>query len=231
MTKDPRNQMSLADWSTGGKFTDDAYPYQDAVFWADRPFESKSLIAANSYDLQWKRIGDYWSDRTLWGPSGVVPGDVAQGDLGNCWLMAALSAYAEYPSRVHDLFHNTEKSPSGLYGINMYSLGVPTTVWIDDYIAFKSNEWTGETGLFYAQVGADNALWGALIEKALAKSVGNLWHLDTGINADGISMLNGSPYDEVRHWDPATRPTLDEYWELLRQHDKVKNIITVKSSP
>ena len=150
MMKDPRNQMSLADWSTGGKFTDEAYPYQDAVFWADRPFESKSLIAANSYDLQWKRIGDYWSDRTLWGPSGVVPGDVAQGDLGNCWLMAALSAYAEYPSRVHDLFHNTEKSPSGLYGINMYSLGVPTTVWIDDYIAFKSNEWTGETGLFYA---------------------------------------------------------------------------------
>ena len=69
------------------------------------------------------------------------------------------------------------------------ALGVPTTVWIDDYIAFKENEWTGESGLFYAQVGADNALWGALIEKALAKSVGNFWHLDTGINADGVVEL------------------------------------------
>ena len=141
--------MSLEDWN-GRKFTDAVFPYQDAVYWADRPFESKSLIAANSYDLSWKRIGDFWSNRTLWGPSGVLPGDVAQGDLGNCWLMAALSGYAEYPSRIHDLFHNTEKNPSGLYGVNIYSLGVPTTIWIDDYIAFKSNEWTGETGLFYA---------------------------------------------------------------------------------
>ena len=64
--------------------------------------------------------------------------------------MAAISAYAEYPSRIHDVFHNTEANPAGLYGLNIYVLGVPTTVWIDDYIAFKTNQWTGEIGLFYA---------------------------------------------------------------------------------
>ena len=173
------------------------------------------MIASQSYDISWERISDVYPDRTLWGPSGVIPGDVAQGDLGNCWLMAAISAYAEYSSRIHDLFHNTQKSPSGLYGLNMYVLGVPTTIWVDDYIAFKTNEWTGEKNLFYGQVGADTALWGALIEKALAKSVGNFWHLDTGINADGIAMLNGGPYDEIRHWDPNTRPSVDEFWNII----------------
>lgn len=115
--------------------------------------------------------------------------------------MAAISAVAEYAERIENVFLNDKENDFGKYCLNIYALGVPNTVCIDDYLPFMTNEWTGYENLFYGQVGANDALWGPLIEKALAKYVGNYWHLDTGINADGVSMLNGSPYDEIRHWD------------------------------
>ena len=145
--------------------------------------------------------------------------------------MAAISAVAEYPERIENLFLNDKATPLGKYCINIYAIGVPHTVCIDDYLPFKKNEWTGYENLFYGQVGSNEALWGPLIEKALAKYVGNYWHLDTGINADGVTMLNGSPYDEIRHWDKNNRMSVDEFWDLIQSHDRDRSIMTVKSSP
>ena len=48
--------------------------------------------------------------------------------------MVALSALAEYPDRVHNMFHNTRKSEAGVYAVNIYALGVPYTTYIDDYL-------------------------------------------------------------------------------------------------
>lgn len=79
----------------------------------------------------------------------MTPSDVAQGDLGNCWLMAALGAIAEYPERIKDVFLNDEASEFGKYCLNIYALGVPNTVCVDDYLPFKKNEWTGYEDLFY----------------------------------------------------------------------------------
>ena len=50
MLKNPQNQMHLEDW-TNKRFTDPFFPYQDAVFWADRKFEADSLIASQAYDI------------------------------------------------------------------------------------------------------------------------------------------------------------------------------------
>lgn len=212
--------MSLNDWESAyEKFTDDYFPTTDAIYWADISLEAESIIASNSSNIIWRRASEVYPDRTLWGPNDVLPIDTAQGDLGNCWLIAAMSAFAEYPSRVHDIFHNDEANQSGLYGVNLYVLGTPITVWIDDYLPFVLNYWTKEERLYYSQVGSDNSLWGPLVEKAIAKSVGNFWHLDTGINADGVSILNGGPYEMIQHSVQNIKYNLDEYWELIKNHD------------
>ena len=78
------------------------------MFWADVPFETQSLVAAQAEGIYWERASTKWPERTLFGPNGVTPDDVAQGDLGNCWLMAAISAVAEYPERITNLFLNDE---------------------------------------------------------------------------------------------------------------------------
>ena len=165
------------------------------------PDEKSSRIAETYGDVKWKRGTEAHPRISLFGDSGVVPGDVDQGYLGDCWLMAAVSGVAEYPERIESVFHNTELSSNGVYALNIYSLGIPHTVIIDDYLPFSDaydKRYRGDK-LAYAFTGSENALWGPLLEKALAKATGNYWHLDGGIIYDGVSMLNGSPHETTVH--------------------------------
>ena len=65
--------------------------------------------------------------------------DVRQGVIGNCWFMAAASALAEKPQRLEKIFLNTSNqlNPSGIYGVNLYSLGVKHTIIVDDYLPLE----------------------------------------------------------------------------------------------
>ena len=92
------------------------------------------------------RVGEKYPSYTLWGPSGVTPTDIAQGEIGNCWIIASLSAMAEYPERIHNIFYNTEVSRTGMYGMRIYALGVPYTTYVDDYLPFNKTT----DGLSYA---------------------------------------------------------------------------------
>ena len=51
--------------------------------------------------------------------------------------MAAASSVAEVPGRLEKTFLNTETklNEAGIYAVNLYTLGVPHTVIIDDYVA------------------------------------------------------------------------------------------------
>jgi hypothetical protein len=43
-------------------------------------------------------------------------------------------------------------------------------------------------------------MWGTIIEKAFAKFNGNYARIEGGNVTNGISALNGSPYDTYYHW-------------------------------
>ena len=64
----------------------------------------------------------------------MSPEDVRQGAIGNCWMLAAAASIAEKPGRLERMFVNdtAEIKVGGIYGIDMYHLGVPTTVIVDD---------------------------------------------------------------------------------------------------
>ena len=49
---------------------------------------------------------------SLFGNEGVTPKDILQGSIGNCWLISAVSAIAEIPKRVENMFLNKAKSES-----------------------------------------------------------------------------------------------------------------------
>ena len=53
--------------------------------------------------------------------------------------MAAASALAEKPQRLEKIFLNTSNqlNPSGIYGVNLYSLGVKHTIIVDDYLPLE----------------------------------------------------------------------------------------------
>ena len=181
---------------------DKDFPTDDAIFWADMPGETNTRIANQMVErkLEWRRPTEVYPNLELFGRSGVIPGDVDQGQLGDCWLMAAVSGVAEYPERIESVFHNTEISRNGVYALNIYALGMPHTVIIDDLLPFMPHPKDPSiVKLAYAFLGSENALWGPLVEKALAKYTGNYWHIDGGVIYEGVSMLNGSPYEQIVH--------------------------------
>ena len=120
----------------------------------------------------------------------VGPEDIAQGDLGNCWILAAISSLAETAGRIDNFFINTSKSCEGIYGVNMYVLGVPYTMWVDDYLPLQGND------LAFVGKGKDSkfGFWASILEKAFAKRYGNYAHSIGGAPPHAITNLNGSPF-------------------------------------
>ena len=69
----------------------------------------------------------------------MTPADVRQGSIGNCWFLSAISALSEEAGRIERVFVNDEKSDRGIYAVNFYTLGVPHTVVIDDYLPLRED--------------------------------------------------------------------------------------------
>jgi len=50
--------------------------------------------------------------------------------------MAAISALAEYPERIKDIFLTQEKNKAGIYAVKFYIRGKPWIVEVDDKLLF-----------------------------------------------------------------------------------------------
>ena len=154
-------------------------------------------MAGKEARITWKRAKNIIGSRrhTLYGSKGISILDIDQGFIGNCWYLSAAAALAEEPERIERLFLNNvnEVSPNGIYGVNFYVLGVPHTVIVDDYLPLQSSDY-GYTTLF-ANIGNDDSVWAAIIEKAFAKLTGNYEHIVAGTNLDSIDFLSGAPSD------------------------------------
>ena len=104
-----------------------------------------------------------------------------QGSIGNCWFISAASALAEVPGRVEKIFlnANNEVSASGIYAVQFYTLGIPHTVIVDDWLPLQPESDGGYATLF-AKVSEDSAIYVPILEKAFAKYHGNYAHIKGG---------------------------------------------------
>ena len=84
--------------------------------------------------ITWRRLKDQFPRNKFWGTDGIKPTDIKQGELGNCWFLVAASALAEKPKRLEKIFLNHEMSQNGIYGVNLFTLGVKHTVIVDDFL-------------------------------------------------------------------------------------------------
>lgn len=174
--------------------------------------------------ITWKRVSDSdFPNHTFWGPAGDItainPQDINQGYIGNCWIMSALSAIAEVPSRVDNLFVQNGISDKGIYALRMYGLGVPFTQIIDDYLPLVGGEH------IFGGLGKDGSIWGSIVEKAFAKRYGNYEHLVGGWMSAAVSIVNGSPWEEFDH----INITKEALWTKLRLFDSRNDVLTAGS--
>lgn len=105
---------------------------------------------------------------------------------------------AESEARLKDFFLVDEKNSASVYAANLYLLGTPITVVVDDFVPLALNS---IRRTIFASVGEDGALWGLLFEKIFAKYYGNYEMVDAGHAAAGVEIASGAPYTSWPHID------------------------------
>ena len=117
------------------KFVDKSFPPELAMHTEDRAYDGVRLSDLRSPD----------GEPLCLFRDGLEPDDINQGSLGDCWMMAAVSALARNPAAIRRLFVNTEINDRGKYQIRLYNQinekkhgrrsGKRITVTVDDFIA------------------------------------------------------------------------------------------------
>lgn len=136
---------------------------------------------------------------------GIEPDDLCQGQIGDCWLIAALASAAEHPAAIRNVFISREYNPRGKYKVRLFHPGEKQwkVITIDDRMPCQSGT---KQPLFIKQVGDE--LWAQLLEKAFAKLCGSYSHLAGGFVPWGWRVLTGDTVFQVKCID-------DGSWERL----------------
>ena len=136
-----RNKAPLVDFFSiyeGSEmyFDDDFKADNDALFWSDMGED----MSSEASDITWTRASEAFPNHTLFGADGVQADDIEQGSLGNCWFLAACATMAQIPGSVEEMFLNSSNaiSTNGIYAVNFYTLGMPHTVIVDDFLPLNS---------------------------------------------------------------------------------------------
>mmetsp|Transcript_89792 Transcript_89792/g.258844 ORF Transcript_89792/g.258844 Transcript_89792/m.258844 type:complete len:481 (+) Transcript_89792:78-1520(+) len=125
----------------------------------------------------------------------VDPCDISQGRVGDCWLLSAISALAEYDGAIARLFRRTPDLESRPYeGPNKYVV----TLWdleswsevdieIDERLCLAPNS----NGLLGCAPSVDGELWVPYLEKAIAAHCGGWDNINGGSSGHAFSLLTG----------------------------------------
>ncbi len=210
----PPDQASIDNLiDMGAHFKDKNFPHHDGSI-----FDPERGANPKLEDLEWKRARDILGKDFCILPekdSDIAPINIKQGDLGDCYLLSALSALAEWPKRVRQIFVNPEPNESGLYILRLYLNGSMTEVVVDDYFPCRGNK------LAFCYNSDGKSIWPMLIEKAYAKVFGSYQRIESGTMMESLQLLTCAYIDILDH---AETP-LNELWGEIRRADMEDYII------
>jgi calpain-15 len=178
------------------RYTDSGFP-ATAKSVNSKNAEGKFFAWMRAYELSQAKEK---KDPTLFS-NGVSAGDLAQGGLGDCWLIAAIAALAEFPGLIQRVFVTKETSEWGRYQIKLFDISKPSegggdaakgsfvTVTIDDRLPCSVDG--GFPNTLYLQMSKEGEIWPLLLEKAMAKWAGSYESLDGGHAAWALATLTG----------------------------------------
>jgi hypothetical protein len=133
-------------------------------------------------------VYERFADRPLFSSQGPDVEDFNQGQLGDCWFLAALASTAEADADI--IRSRVANFGDGTYGVRYQAAdGSDRFYRVDDDLPVKV---AGNTFLEYTAVGVDNSMWVAIMEKAYTH------HRVPGANSYG-SIEGGFSFDAFPH--------------------------------
>jgi len=194
-----------------GMFVDDEFPpCIRSLYWKEqKPCADNDRSVMDSY--HWARAHTIFHEQKYdVFLDSIEPDDIAQGALGDCYFLSALSAIAEFPKRIEHAFVTKGVQESGRYVIDFCVCGEFLEVVVDDYFPCKPGE---DFPAFSKAHG--NELWVMLLEKAWAKLNGCYEHIIMGHPAEALRAITGAPCVTISHkahdytWDSNCKEHLD----------------------
>jgi Calpain family cysteine protease/RTX calcium-binding nonapeptide repeat (4 copies) len=172
-------------------------------------------------------LTDY-ADHPLFASSGPSKDDIFQGNVGDCYFMARLSAIAmQEPEYIRKL---VAPLGDGSYAVRFYRNGQP------DYVRVDSDFWAHDGALLYAREGQEGAIWVPVVEKAfaIARRDQGSYESISGGNGTTLSSMNyesvsseiadGLSAEQVKSWHDSGEPA--NRVELI-VGTSVKSLLTV----
>lgn len=146
--------------------------------------------------------------------------DILQGNLGNCYFLSAISAFAEFPSYLESLFITKEYNEFGYYEIQLFIDGEWQIVFLDSYFPVVK----GTKKLKFSQANQEE-LWMILLEKAWSKINSSYSNTISGWPSDPFVVFTGASCEK----HSIAKTDKSELWKILESSDK-QNFIMCAST-
>lgn len=187
-------------------FCDKKFPNSNVSLFQNPPHRDYVASKAN-WKFTWNRPKDVLGNYALFinEPS---PADIRQGQLGDCYLLCAISSLAEQPSLISRLFYFPKLNDHGVIGVWLFINGKWDLVIIDEY--FPSTIAEGKKKFAFSYT-IDKEVWVMAIEKAYAKAYGSFYDIVGGCPFWSLRELTGAPYEIINDFGNSQKT-----WEKVR---------------
>lgn len=190
------------------------------ILWEDKDFPATAATVfpddPNGF-IEWKRPKEIVKNPALF-TGGASRFDVEQGELGDCWVLAAVASLSMHPQ----LFQNVvpsdqdfEKNYCGAFYFRFWTFGEWQEVIVDDRLPVNGSQ------IKFMHSNDPNEFWSALLEKAYAKANGSYNALSGGTQSEAFEDFTGGTCHTV---DLTTDPDQEKLWQTLMK-GKAKSML------